>query len=121
MAVSAPSDGELFGHYRLIEQIGAGGMGVVFRAHDEQLQRDVALKLLPPGLFSDERAAADSFRKEALAVAKLNHPNIAMAFDFGEQDGVDYLVTEYIPGLDLDEKIGKQPLPQRPAWSWAYS
>ena len=112
MAVPAPSDGELIGHYRLIEQIGAGGMGVVFRAHDEQLQRDVALKLLPHGLFSDE-SSRRQFRKEALAVAKLNHPNIAMAFDFGQQDGIDYLVTEYIPGLNLDEKIGHQPLPQR--------
>ncbi|MGB8889085.1 MAG: tetratricopeptide repeat protein [Candidatus Korobacteraceae bacterium] len=112
MAVPAPSGGELIGHYRLVEQIGAGGMGVVFRAHDEQLQRDVAVKILPHGLFSDE-ASRRQFRKEALAVGKLNHPNIAMAFDFGQQDGVDYLVTEYIPGLNLDEKIGRQPLPQK--------
>ncbi len=108
----APIGGELIGHYRLVEQIGAGGMGVVFRAHDEQLQRDVAVKILPHGLFSDE-ASRRQFRKEALAVGKLNHPNIAMAFDFGQQDGVDYLVTEYIPGLNLDEKIGRQPLPQK--------
>ncbi len=112
MAAPAPRDGDLIGHYRLIEQIGAGGMGVVFRAHDEQLQRDVAVKILPHGLFSDE-ASRRQFRKEALAVAKLNHPNIAMAFDFGQQDGIDYLVTEYIPGLNLDEKIGHQPLPLR--------
>ncbi len=111
-AVSAPvpSDGHILGHYRLIEQIGAGGMGVVFRARDEQLQRDVAVKILPHGLFSDE-ASRKQFRKEALAVGKLNHPNIAMAFDFGEENGVDYLVTEYIPGANLDEKIGHQPLP----------
>ncbi len=106
MAVPAPSGGELIGHYRLVEQIGAGGMGVVFRAHDEQLQRDVAVKILPHGLFSDE-ASRRQFRKEALAVGKLNHPNIAMAFDFGQENGVDYLVTEYIPGLNLDEKIGQ--------------
>jgi serine/threonine-protein kinase len=105
-------DGQLFGHYRLIEQIGAGGMGVVFRAHDEQLRRDVAVKILPHDLFSDA-ASRERFRKEALAVGRLNHPNIAMAFDFGEQNGVDYLVTEYIPGINLDEKIGKQPLPQK--------
>ena len=114
MSVSAPSVGQVFGHYRLIEQIGAGGMGVVFRAHDEQLRRDVALKILPHDLFSDA-ASRERFRKEALAVGRLNHPNIAMAFDFGEQDGVDYLVTEYIPGQGLDEKIGKQPLPQKTA------
>jgi tetratricopeptide (TPR) repeat protein len=112
MAVPAPKDGEVFGHYRLIEQIGAGGMGVVFRAHDEQLQRDVAVKILPHSLFSDD-ASRRQFRKEALAVGKLNHPNIAMAFDFGQQDGIDYLVTEYIPGLNLDEKIGQQPLSQK--------
>ncbi len=105
-------DGQVFGHYRLIEQIGAGGMGVVFRAHDEQLRRDVAVKILPHDLFSDA-ASRERFRKEALAVGRLNHPNIAMAFDFGEQSGVDYLVTEYIPGINLDEKIGKQPLPQK--------
>ncbi len=112
MSVLAPMDGQVFGHYRLIEQIGAGGMGVVFRAHDEQLRRDVAVKILPHDLFSDA-ASRERFRKEALAVGRLNHPNIAMAFDFGEQNGVDYLVTEYIPGINLDEKIGKQPLPQK--------
>ena len=105
-------DGQVFGHYRLIEKIGAGGMGVVFRAHDEQLRRDVAVKILPHDLFSDA-ASRERFRKEALAVGRLNHPNIAMAFDFGEQNGVDYLVTEYIPGTNLDEKIGKQALPQK--------
>src|ERR1019366_8070064 len=93
MAVPTPSVGEVLGHYRLLAQIGAGGMGVVFRAHDEQLQRDVAVKILPAG--------------------KLNHPNVAMAFDFGQDNGIDYLVTEYIPGINLDEKIGRQPLPQR--------
>ncbi len=112
MSSAAPRDGEIIGHYRLVEQIGAGGMGVVFRAHDEQLQRDVALKILPHGLFSDE-ASRRQFRKEALAVGKLNHPNIAMAFEFGQENGIDYLVTEYIPGLNLDEKIGHQALPQK--------
>jgi eukaryotic-like serine/threonine-protein kinase len=112
MAIQAPSSGQVLGHYRLIEQIGAGGMGVVFRAHDEQLQRDVAVKILPTGLFADD-ASRKQFRKEALAVARLNHPNIAMAFDFGDENGVDYLVTEYIPGLNLDEMIAHQALPQK--------
>src|SRR5271157_40717 len=87
-------------------------MGVVFRARDEQLQRDVALKVLPPGLFS-EPARRERFRKEALAVGRLNHPNLAMAFDFGEENSVDYLVTEYIAGVNLDEKIGRQALPPK--------
>ena len=112
MAIEAPSSGHLLGHYRLIEQIGAGGMGVVFRAHDEQLQRDVAVKILPTGMFADDEARKQ-FRKEALAVGKLNHPNIAMAFDFGEENGVDYLVTEYIPGRNLDEMLAQGQLPQK--------
>ncbi len=86
-------------------------MGVVFRARDEQLQRDVAVKVLPAGLFADP-ASRDRFRQEALAVGRLNHPNIAMAFDFGEENGVDYLVSEYIAGVTLDEKIAESPLPQ---------
>jgi serine/threonine-protein kinase len=112
MAIQAPSTGQVLGHYRLLEQIGAGGMGVVFRARDEQLQRDVAVKILPTGMFADD-AARKQIRREALAVAKLNHPNIAMAFDFGEENGVDYLVTEYIPGQNLDEMLAHQPLPQK--------
>ena len=109
----APSGvGKVFGHYRLIEQIGAGGMGVVYRAQDEQLRRDVAVKILSHDLFSDP-ARRERLRREALAVGRLNHPNIAMAFDFGQQDGIDYLVTEYIPGINLDEKIGGQALPQK--------
>ena len=112
VSASSPSIGQVLGHYRLLEQVGAGGMGVVFRALDEQLQRDVALKVLPAGLFSDP-GRRERFRKEALAIGRLNHPNIAMAFDFGEEHGVDYLVTEYIAGVNLDEKIGGQPLPQK--------
>ncbi len=114
MAIQAPSTGQLLGHYRLVEQIGAGGMGVVFRAHDEKLQRDVAVKILPTGLFADDDSRRQ-FRQEALAVGKLNHPNIAMAFDFGEEGGIDYLVTEYIPGLNLDEMLAQQALPQKTA------
>ncbi len=112
MAIQAPSNGQILGHYRLIEQIGAGGMGVVFRAHDEQLERDVAVKILPTGLFADD-ATRKQFRKEALAVGKLSHPNIAMAFDFGDEGGIDYLVTEYIPGVNLDQMLAQQPLPQK--------
>src|SRR5215831_2521615 len=102
--MTAPSElvGQILGHYRILEQIGAGGMGVVYRAHDEQLVRDVALKILPADMLADE-AARKRFRKEALALAKLNHPNIATVHEFGSQNGTDYLVTEYIAGLTLDE------------------
>ena len=104
--MAAPSQfvGQTLGHYRVIEQIGAGGMGVVYRAHDEQLDRDVAIKLLPTGMLVDE-AARKRFRKEALTLAKLNHPNIATVHEFGSQSGTDYLVTEYIAGLTVDERL----------------
>lgn len=111
MTAPSPTIGQVLGHYRLIEQIGAGGMGVVFRAHDEQLRRDVAVKIIPPTLIPDERSR-EQFHQEALAVGRLNHPNIAMGFDFGEENGIDYLVTEYVPGITLDEKIGGQAMPQ---------
>jgi serine/threonine protein kinase/tetratricopeptide (TPR) repeat protein len=112
MAVQAPVIGALLGHYRLLEQVGRGGMGVVFRARDEQLARDVAVKVLPPGTFRDENARK-RFLREARVLAKLNHPNVAMAFDFGQQHGIDYLVTEYVPGITLDAKLAKGPLPQK--------
>src|ERR1700722_11266157 len=97
-------------HYRILEQIGAGGMGVVYLARDEQLERDVAVKVLPPGSLADE-AAQKRFRKEALSLARLNHPNIATVHEFGSQDGVDFLVTEYIAGITLDAKLAGRALP----------
>jgi eukaryotic-like serine/threonine-protein kinase len=97
-------------HYRIIEKIGAGGMGVVYRAHDEQLDRDVAIKVLPSGSLADE-TARKRFRKEALSLARLNHPNIATVHEFGSDDGVDFIVTEYIAGMTLDAKLAGGPLP----------
>jgi len=102
--------GQSLKHYRIIEQIGAGGMGVVYRAHDEQLDRDVAIKVLPPGTVAND-SAGRRFRNEALSLAKLNHPNVATVHEFSSQDGVDFLVTEYIPGVGLDAKIAGRPLP----------
>ena len=80
--------GQTIGHYEVIERIGAGGMGVVYRARDQRLHRDVALKVLPPGKLGDE-APRKRFRKEALALAKLNHPNIGTVYDFDTQDDLD--------------------------------
>jgi tetratricopeptide (TPR) repeat protein len=105
-------NGQTLGHYRIVEKIGAGGMGVVYRAHDEQLDRDVALKVLPAGMLVDE-AARKQFRKEALALAKLNHPNIETIFEFSTQDGVDFLAMELIPGGSLAEKLKKGPLAEK--------
>jgi serine/threonine protein kinase/tetratricopeptide (TPR) repeat protein len=96
--------GQLLGHYRIVEKIGAGGMGEVYRAHDETLDRDVALKVLPIGMLADE-AARKRFRKEALALAKLNHPNIETVYEFATQDGVDFLAMELIAGLTLSQKL----------------
>jgi len=87
-------------------------MGVVYLAHDERLERDVALKVLPQGTLEDE-ATRKRFRREALTLSKLNHPNIATIFDFDSADITDFLVTEYVPGATLDSKIAGGSLPQR--------
>jgi serine/threonine protein kinase/tetratricopeptide (TPR) repeat protein len=104
--------GQVLGHYKILDQLGAGGMGVVYRAHDEQLDRDVAVKVLPAGVLADE-GARKRFRQEALALAKLNHPNIETVHQFGSQDGVDYLVMELISGTPLNEKLKGGPLSER--------
>src|SRR3982074_3099274 len=96
--------GQRLSHYIILEKVGLGGMGVVYRAHDDRLDRDVALKVLPMGTLADEANRA-RFRKEARTLAKLDHPNIAIIFEFDSQDGVDFLVTAYIPGITLDAKL----------------
>ncbi|HEY6388971.1 MAG TPA: tetratricopeptide repeat protein, partial [Candidatus Acidoferrum sp.] len=101
--------GQTLGHYLIVEEIGAGGMGVVYRAHDEQLDRDVALKVLPAGLLADE-AARKRFRNEALALAKLNHPNIETVHEFGSERDLDFLVMELIQGVPLSKKLSEGPL-----------
>jgi serine/threonine protein kinase/Flp pilus assembly protein TadD len=111
MAAPSITVGQLVGHYRIVEKIGGGGQGDVFRAHDERFDRDVALKILPTRALADE-AARQQFRQEAQSVGKLSHPNIATAFYFGEENGVDFLVTEYISGTGLDEKLKDGPLPE---------
>lgn len=117
--MAAPSQlvGQTLGHYRVVEQIGAGGMGVVYRALDERLDRNVALKVLPPGALADENARK-RFRKEALALAKLNHPNIATIHDFDTQDGVEFLVMEYVEGVTLAKKLAEGALPEKQVLEW---
>ncbi len=87
-------------------------MGLVFRASDQQLERDVAIKVLPPGMLADE-AARKRFRREALALAKLNHPNIGTVYEFGSQEGVDFLVMEYVGGVAVDARLASGPLTQK--------
>lgn len=103
--------GAELGHYRIVEKIGAGGMGEVYRARDEHLERDVAVKILLPGTLADD-AARKHFRHEALILSRLNHPNIATIYDFDTQ-GVDFLVMEYISGQTLRRKISKGPLAEK--------
>ncbi len=102
--------GKTLGHYKVLDEIGAGGMGVVYRAHDTRLERDVALKVLPAGLLL-EPAARKRFRTEALALARLNHPNICSVFDFDTQDDTDFLVMEFVPGTSFDVKLSSGSLP----------
>jgi eukaryotic-like serine/threonine-protein kinase len=109
--------GQTLSHYRILEQIGAGGMGVVYRAHDERLQRDVAIKVLPIGTLADE-SARRRFRKEALTLSRLSHPNIATVHDFDSQDGVDFLVTEYISGVTLEAKLAGGALRRKRLFGW---
>jgi TolB-like protein/Tfp pilus assembly protein PilF len=104
--------GRTLGHYRVLEQIGAGGMGVVYRAHDHQLERDVAIKVLPSGVLADE-AARNRFRKEARLLVKVSHANIETVHQFESCEGIDFLVTEFIPGVSLDAKLAAGPLPEK--------
>ena len=87
-------------------------MGAVYRARDEHLARDVAIKVLPPGTLTDE-STRKHFHTEALILSRLNHPNVATIYDFDTQQGVDFLVMEYIPGITLSEKVAARPLPER--------
>ena len=96
-------------HYRILEQIGAGGMGVVYRAHDEQLQRDVALKVLPVSTFTDPAARARLLR-EARSAAALNHPHICTVHEVGEADGQTYIAMELVEGTTLSARLTPGPL-----------
>src|SRR5690349_4908215 len=104
--------GQSIGRYRILEEIGAGGMGVVYRAHDERLDRDLALKVLSPGTL-DDPVARKRFRNEALLLSRLNHPAIQTIHDFETQDGRDFLVSELVPGTSLDVRIEGGALPER--------
>jgi serine/threonine protein kinase/formylglycine-generating enzyme required for sulfatase activity/dienelactone hydrolase len=108
--------GEKLGRYTVIEPLGAGGMGAVYRARDERLERVVAVKILSPGVLTNEDSRR-RFRKEALALAKLSHAHIAGVYDVGEQDGVDYLVMECVPGETLAAKLKAGPLTVKDATS----
>ncbi len=106
------------GPYEVVAQIGAGGMGEVYRAHDARLQRDVAVKVLPESVALDPVQRA-RFEREAKAVAALSHPNVLAIFDTGSHDGRLYAVTELLEGETLRERLRQGPLPIRKAIDWA--
>ena len=103
------SPGSTLAHYTLVEKIGEGGMGEVWRAHDEHLDRDVAVKVLARGAL-DDSSARERFRREAHVLARLSHPGVATIYDFATQSGVDFLVMEFVPGGTLQSRLREGPL-----------
>ena len=101
--------GRQLGPYQIVEQIGAGGMGEVYRARDERLGRDVAVKVLPDDV-SDNQQAMARFQQEAKVVAALSHPNILAIHDVGDEEGLTYLITELLEGETLQERLARGPL-----------
>jgi serine/threonine protein kinase len=106
------SAGARLGPYEILAPIGAGGMGEVYRARDTRLSRQVAIKVLPGHLAKDPEAL-DRFRREAIAVAALAHPNILVLYDVGSEQEVRYAVTELLEGETLRERLSRGPLPWR--------
>jgi serine/threonine protein kinase len=110
--------GTRLGPYEIVAQIGAGGMGEVYRARDSRLGRDVAVKVLPTDLATDAERLR-RFEQEARAVGALNHPNILSVFDLGDSDGVRFIVTELLEGETLRERMGDAAVPARKATDYA--
>ena len=112
MSAHAPPDpllGRTLSHYTLIERIGSGGMGVVYRARDERLPREVAIKLLPESSGA-EREARERFHREAVALSRLQHPSIALLYEFDHEGGRDYLVMEHVAGETLEARLRRATL-----------
>src|SRR5713101_4554967 len=110
--------GQTIGHYRILEQLGAGGMGIVYKALDTHLDRFVAIKVLPPEKVANAERKR-RFVQEAKAASALNHPNIITIYDIASDNGIDFIAMEYVPGRTLDELIGRKGLRLNEALKYA--